>query len=99
MTTLNIERVDNLPVILEWLQRMRIAELIDRFWQPHGNWSGLSYGQLVVAFLAFVLYTRTHRLSYAADWQRASHTRRSAGWEYRPQISDDRLGDYWRQGG
>lgn len=95
MTTLTIERVDNLPVILSWLHRMRIAELIDRFWRPHGNWSGLSYGQLTVVFLAFVLYTRTHRLSYAADWQQQHQQTLTlcTGWPFGPhEMSDDRLG-------
>lgn len=95
MTELEIERVDQLPVILHWLRQMRIAELIDRFWQPHGNWIGLTYGQLAVVFLAFVLYTRTHRLSAAEDWQHQhQHTLTLAtGWEFTPhEMSDDRLG-------
>lgn len=95
MTELQIERVDNLPVILHWLQKMGIAELIDRFWQPHGNWIGLTYGQLTVAFLAFVLYTRTHRLSAAEAWQHQhQHTLTlCTGWTFSPhEMSDDRLG-------
>ncbi|HNT76842.1 MAG TPA: hypothetical protein PKH77_17670 [Anaerolineae bacterium] len=95
MTKLHIERADELPVLLHWLQHMRIAELIDRFWQPHGNWIGLTYGQLAVVFLAFILYTRTHRLSAAEDWQRQhQHTLTlCTGWEFTPhELSDDRLG-------
>jgi hypothetical protein len=28
-----------------------VAELIDRIWPAHGNWKGLSYGQLAVLFI------------------------------------------------
>jgi hypothetical protein len=43
-----IERVDEIPLILHWLKVMRIASIIDSVWQSHGNWQGLSYGQLAV---------------------------------------------------
>ncbi len=95
MTELQIERVDNLPVILHWLQQIRMAKLIDQFWQPHGNWIGLTYGQLTVVFLAFVLYTRPHRLSAVEAWQHQhQHTLTlCTGWEFTPhELSDDRLG-------
>lgn len=46
------ERVDDLPVIVHWLQKMNLPTLIDRHLpQPHGNRQELSYGQLSVLLL------------------------------------------------
>ena len=42
MTEQRIERVDSLPLILYWLTKMRIQEVIDTLWQPHPYWQGLS---------------------------------------------------------
>ena len=43
---------------------MNVAEIIDRVLpHPHLNREGLSYGQLAVVFVAFVLSMRNHRLS------------------------------------
>jgi hypothetical protein len=63
-----IERVDNLPLILYWLLQMQADKIIDAIWQPQGNRQGVTYGQLTVLFLAYILYTQNHRLSYAEDW-------------------------------
>jgi len=64
----HIERVDNLPVILHWLLRMEIEVIIDRIWHSHPNWQGLSYGQLAVLFVAYIIYQRSHRLSSMEQW-------------------------------
>ena len=90
-----IERVDSLPLILYWLLKMRVQEIIDAVWQPHGNWQGLSYGQLAVLLLAFILYKRTHRLSYVEAWGIEYHTtlEQVTGWRIRDkELTDDRLG-------
>ena len=55
MTEQRIERVDSLPLIVIWLTKMRIQEAIDTIWHPHPYWQGLSYGQLAVLFIAYVL--------------------------------------------
>lgn len=95
MSTQQIERVDGIPLIVEWLLRMRVAELIDAVWQPHGHWQGLSYGQLAVLLLTFILYTHTHKLSHVEDWGREhQHTLAlSTGWQIGAKdLTDDRLG-------
>ncbi len=90
-----IERVDSLPLILYWLTKMRIQEVIDSLWQPHPYWQGLSYGQLAVLFLAYVLYLHTHRLSGMEAWV-VSHRatlEKLTGWTIRPkEATDDRVG-------
>ncbi len=37
MSIIRIERVDELPLILSWLLKMGIIEIIDGIWQPHGQ--------------------------------------------------------------
>ena len=95
MTEQRIERVDSLPLILYWLTKMRIQEVIDTLWQPHPYWQGLSYGQLAVLFLAYVLYLHTHRLSGMEAWV-VSHRatlEQLTGWTIRPkEATDDRVG-------
>ena len=63
-----IERVDNIPLILHWLLKMRINEIIDSVFKPHGNWQGLSYGKLAVIFLTYIVHSLNHRLSGVESW-------------------------------
>jgi transposase len=95
MTSPQIERVDAIPILVTWLTHMAVAEHIDSHWTPHQEWKGLSYGQLAVLFLTFVLHERDHRLSVLADWVAAHHATLSAltGWTITPaDVTDDRLG-------
>lgn len=95
MTNPQIERVDAIPILVTWLQHMAVAETIDSHWTPHREWEGLSYGQLAVLFLTFVLHERDHRLSVLADWVAAHFATLSAatGWTIRlADVTDDRLG-------
>ena len=95
MTEQRIERVDSLPLIVNWLTKMRIQEAIDTIWHPHPYWQGLSYGQLAVLFIAYVLYMHTHRLSGMEAWV-VSHQatlEKLTGWTIRPkEATDDRVG-------
>jgi transposase len=90
----HIERVDNLPVILHWLLRMQIQVTIDRIWHPHTNWQGLSYGQLSVLFVAYIIHQRSHRLSSMEQWVKGHQTvlEQVTGWLIGPkEATDDRL--------
>ena len=42
--TIITERVDDIPLLLEQMQRMELATLIDHHFPAHGNWHGLSLG-------------------------------------------------------
>jgi hypothetical protein len=63
-----IERVDEIRVLLHWLKPMRVVEIIDSIWKPHGNWQGLTYGQLVVLFVVYVVHGLNHRLYQMEQW-------------------------------
>jgi len=95
MTHHRIERVDSLPVIVHWLLKMQIQEIIDRIWYAHTNWQGLSYGQLAVLLIAYIMYQRSHRLSSMEQWVQAHHTvlEQVTGWSIgEKDATDDRLG-------
>ena len=63
------ERIDNLPVVIYWLKRMQVDVIIDRVLGPvHGNWAGLSYGEVALVFVAYVVLCCTHFLSPMQAW-------------------------------
>jgi transposase len=96
VSQLHIERADNLPVILHWLLKMQIQVIIDRIWYAHSNWQGLSYGQLAVLFVAYIIYQRSHRLSSMEQWVKEHHTvlEQVTGWSIgEKEATDDRLGN------
>ena len=71
MTTAQItsERIDDIPLLMRWLLDMHIDQIIDAvLGTPHGNRQGLSYGQLVVVFVAYILTECNHFLSPVRDW-------------------------------
>jgi transposase len=70
-TPINItrtERVDDIPLLLAQMEKMNIAALLDRHFPMHGNWQGLSLGQIVVVWLAYILSEGDHRLNSVQGW-------------------------------
>ena len=95
MTTNRIERVDELPIILAMLKNLCVQEIIDKHIFPHGNWTGLSYGQLAVLFITYVLHSLTHRLCGMEPWLNKHKTviQKITGWKIGDKdATDDRLG-------
>ena len=92
-----IERVDELPLLFYWLFQMRVAEIIDHVLpHPHPNRQGLSYGQLALLFVAYVVYLRNHRLCEMAEWvaQHRVVLAQITHWSIsESDATDDRLGD------
>ncbi|MGK7875546.1 MAG: DUF4277 domain-containing protein [Xenococcaceae cyanobacterium] len=63
------ERVDDLPLVIHWLKQMQIEKLIDQeLPTPHGNRKGLSYGQLSVLLLSYMITQADHRLCAVEPW-------------------------------
>jgi len=63
---------------------------------PHGNRQGLSYGQLTVLLLTYIVTQADHRLCAVESWVRQHHQtlEMATGWEIREKdCTDDRLGD------
>ncbi|MFL9458133.1 IS1634 family transposase [Tolypothrix bouteillei VB521301_2] len=89
------ERIDDIPVIVEWLKQMEIAKCIDqKLSEPHGNHKGLSYGQLGVLLLTYIITQSDHRLSAVEPWVQ-THRRIlefTTGWSIgEKDTTDDRL--------
>ena len=95
MSEIRIERVDELPLILTWVLKMRIVEMIDGIWQAHGQWEGLSYGQLALLFVTYIIHQRSHRLMKMEGWLNDHRTviEQVTGWKIRPkEATDDHIG-------
>jgi len=95
MAISKIERVDEIPIVLYWLTEMHIAEIIDSIWQSHGNWQGLSYGQLAVLYITYIINSLTHTLSGMEDWVEEHKVllEMITGWEIgEKDATDDRIG-------
>ena len=92
--TITHERTDDIPVIIAFLLKMRVAELIDKHFPTNGHWTGLSLGQMLVVWLPFIISEGDHRLSHVEPWVAAhQHTiSRSLHQEVLPRdCTDDRL--------
>lgn len=62
------ERVDDIPLLLAQMEKMNIAALLDKHFPMHGNWQGLSLGEIVAAWLAYILSEGDHRLNSVQGW-------------------------------
>ncbi len=65
---LTIERIDDVPVLLAQLERMQVANLLDRHFPTHGNWQGLSLGMVSVVWLSHTLSEGDHWLNHVEPW-------------------------------
>lgn len=89
------ERIDDIPLIVEWLKQIEIAKYIDqKLKKPHGNHQGMSYGQLSVLLLTYIITQSDHRLCAVEAWVE-THRRileLTTGWSIgEKDASDDRL--------
>ncbi len=66
--TIEIERIDELPLLQAQLKKMQVSELLDQFFPGHGNWQGLSLGQIVTVWLCHIVCEANHRLNHVRPW-------------------------------
>ena len=62
------ERVDDIPLLLEQMQRMHLPALLDQHFPAHGNWQGLSLGWVTTIWLSAILSRGDHRLVHVEPW-------------------------------
>jgi transposase len=62
------ERVDDIPLLLEQMQRMGLPTLLDDHFPTHGNWQGLSLGWVSTIWLSSILSRGDHRLVHVEPW-------------------------------
>ncbi len=92
--TVITQPVDDIPVLLASMARLGLAELVDQHFRRHGNWQGLSPGQVLTGWLAYILSEGDHRLNQVQDWatQRLDVLRKVLSSTTRAlDFSDDRL--------
>ncbi|MDR3490733.1 MAG: IS1634 family transposase [Gammaproteobacteria bacterium] len=63
-----IERIDDIPLLLAQMRKLQLAELLDNEFPMHGNWEGLSLGNIVQVWLAYILSEGDHRLNHVESW-------------------------------
>jgi transposase len=66
--TVTTERVDDIPILLAQSDTMGIAELLDDYFKPHGNWEGISLGWTTAVWLAHILSEGDHRMNQVQSW-------------------------------
>ena len=90
-----VERVDDIPVLLATLQRLKVAEILDGHYPSGHRWKGeLSFGEVACVWLAFITSQGDHRLCQLQPWAEANlHTLQAClGKPVRPlDFHDDRL--------
>lgn len=97
--SIETERMDDIPLLLTHMQRMKVAQLLDKHIPTHGQRKGLSVGELSVVWLAHILSQADHRMNRVQEWaSRRLETLRACGMNALcPQdVTDDRLADVLR---
>jgi transposase len=88
------ERVDDVPLLLAFLIKLKLPEILDRHFPAHPLHQGLSNGWLITVWIAYILSRADHRKSPVQAWaQGLQHTLQATiGRDIRPaEFSDDRL--------
>ena len=94
---IQVERIDDLPLLLAQLERMQVAALLDKHFPVHGPWAGaLTFGEVAVVWVAAIVSEGDHRLNRVETWA-SEHVQTLAaclGKRVRAvDFSDDRLGN------
>lgn len=68
--TITTERIDDFPLLLGVMQRVGLAEMLDRHLKRHGLHEGVSWGWIAVIWLAHILSQGDHRKLPVQAWVR-----------------------------
>jgi transposase len=93
--TVETERIDDLPVLIEWLKQMKVDAIIDDHTHAHGLWGGISKGVLGMTWIAHIIMTGDHRkvrLNEMLQGRRHSLGVLLGGEMRASEFNDDRLG-------
>lgn len=98
--TLTHERIDDIPLLISLGQTLGLDQAVNTHLGTHGLQQGLTNGEMVITWLAYILSEGDHRKSGVEDWawrhrrvleQLLGHPLR------RVDFSDDRLGNLLRR--
>jgi transposase len=93
------ERADDIPLLLAHMQRMNLADLLDKHIPTHGNRKGLSLGNVMMVWLSHILSEANHRMNHVEEWamQRREVVRGCGLKTFEARdMTDDRLADVLR---
>jgi transposase len=65
---IQVERLDDIPVIFGHIQKMHIQAVIDEVIEPHGNWAGLKPGWIITIWLIHILSEHNHNMDRVQEW-------------------------------
>jgi len=92
-----VERVDDIPVLLATLQRLKVDEILDGHFSSGHRWKGeLTFGEVACVWITFIASQGDHRLNQVQPWAEDNlHTLQAClGKTVRPlDFQDDRLAD------
>jgi transposase len=92
--TIDVERLDDMPLLYGFLEKMGIQTAIDTVIKPHGNWQGLSMGWVVTIWLIHITSVYNHRMDRVQAWvaKHLTSLRQLTGQAVRElDFADDRL--------
>ena len=93
--TVTVERMDDLPVLVERMKQMQVEAIIDQRVPAHHLWAGISKGKLGVGGLAHILTSGDHRKVHDKEAMTKCHHTMSQLLEATlsaNEFGDDRLG-------
>src|SRR3954469_16355016 len=67
------ERVDDVPLLLGFLIKLKLPEILDRHYPAHPLHQGLSNGWLITVWIAYILSRADHRKSPVQAWAQELH--------------------------
>jgi transposase len=98
--TIHTERVDDIPILFGFIQKMCIQDILDKLVNSHGNRQGLSIGFLTTAWLTYIVSESDHRMVEVETWA-DKHIQTLSALIPQPldvkDFTDDRLADvlFW----
>ena len=94
------EFINDLPVLMYLMhESLQYDEALDQERARHGNWQGLSLGQVMVTWLVHILSEHNHFMSHVQEWAEKVPRTLEALWgqSVRPtDLTDDRLAEVVR---
>ena len=94
-TALIHERIDDIPLLIATMTKLKLAEIIDKHVQVHGNHDGMTIGCMMVVWLAHIMSQGNHAKSRVEGWvkKRRRMLQMLLGQPIRvSDFNDDRLG-------
>ena len=67
------ERIDDVPLLLGFLIKLRFPEILDQYLPPHPLHQGLSNGWLITIWIAYILSRADHHKSPVREWANGFH--------------------------